>query len=94
MAAHAHYSLATQLVREIRSGDIRKRFKSAEISSFDVAFSFGCDSNVALWALRLVAEVGLVEKIGEKGYGAPIYRLFEETTSVRVPGRRRTPVLN
>lgn len=90
--SHEHYSLATQLAREIRSGDIRKRFESGEISSFDLAFSFGCDSTVALWALRLLAQEGLAEKIGEKGYGAAIYRIFERTTAVKIPHIKSTPL--
>lgn len=85
-----HYSLAKRLIREIGDGAIRVRFGDGTVDSFQLAFEFGCDSTTALWALRLLCGAGWAELIGEKSYGAEIYRIFTPGTVVSVPAPRQT----
>lgn len=83
-----HYALANQLARQIRSGEIRQRFKEGTVGSWELAHDVGCSSTTALWALRLLAQGGLVQKIGETSYGSEIYRIFYPGTAVKVPAVR------
>lgn len=85
MSSMGHYTLARYLAREIAAGAIAERYPDGTVSSFELAADFRVDSTTALWALRLLAQKNLVEKIEEKSYGAEIYRIFAPCTTVKIP---------